>query len=1029
MKSSDKTHITERSAVAILMSWMREIIEKHKLDIGLPIVETAGSDNKFPDMETFTSRTSKDCLCLFEAKRPNFDIFENEEELKIPAWQKANKRKAKYFVLLNFRKLVWFDTAKVNAMLPEEQQIIATYTLSDLTNLDDLESTRNATRIKKNLEEFLLKLHAVHTGKEAVPQIPVDELLINKLQEKINLLTHYYSTIIEDKCAEDANFFHRLAKWFYDQSWNFAGTFDDFEKAARQASYLLVSKILFYDTLQNKRPNDLDKLEIPASLTKGSILQNHLQTYFNEALKIDYESVFSFDFVDELAFPDSREVVEEIKKLISLLNRYDLAELGFDIIGRIFERLIPSEERHNFGQYFTDSDVVDLILKFCLKHENDKTLDPSCGSGTFLVRAYQHKRLMNKRQTHEEILETIWGNDIAKFPASLSIINLAINDLSVDQNYPNILHEDFFKFKVGTDGIDLEAWRESVAKTLSGKERSLVYPKQFDAIVGNPPYTRQEEISELAPEDIEYKENLIESAVKVGGKKIAELSKRAGIHAFFFVHGWKFLREGGRFGFIVSNSWLDTDYGRGLQEFFLKHFKIVAIIESKIERWFAEADVNTCIVILEKCGNQEEREKNLTRFVYLKKKLREFIPLTSDQKDEEIKRQHAIEDFCDSVLNHRKIYENDDFRIYPIRQSELYEEGFDAEEQKFIGAKWGKYLRAPEIFFEILRKCKDKFVPLRDLAKVRFGIKTGANEFFYLTQAEIDKKGIEKEFWTHKDENGKKVTNKVILRGQELSIPTIEPENLKNLVLFIKGKRKKLDEKNIGKYIAKGESEELAFNKRPTCASREPKRSWFDLGNDISDLIAFPQRFRQRHIVFQNPKRVSINKNLYGIEPNDKSFTKVITLVLNSTLIAFWLEIVARQPGGGGGPLDVDVYVVAKLLVPNFEDLQKNKEKFENIGLLERETLTIFEELGANSPEEVSFEKVRADRLELDKIVLQDILGLSEKEHLEVYKAVVDLVKSRLEKAKSVGKKSRKSEASLGVAFADNFYEDLKNGD
>lgn len=245
----------------------------------------------------------------------------------------------------------------------------------------------------------------------------MDELLINKLQEKINLLTHYYSVIIEDKCAEDTNFLHNLEKWFFDQSWNFAVTYDDFEKAARQATYLLVSKILFYDTLQNKR---------------------------------------------------------------------------------------PSEERHNFGQYFTDSDVVDLILKFCLKHESDKILDPSCGSGTFLVRAYQHKKLMNKRLSHEERLETIWGNDIAKFPASLSIINLAINDLSVDQNYPNIIKEDFFNIKVGTDGIDLEAWRESVAQTLSGKERSLVYPKQFDAIVGNPPYTRQEEIAELAPEDVEY---------------------------------------------------------------------------------------------------------------------------------------------------------------------------------------------------------------------------------------------------------------------------------------------------------------------------------------------------------------------------------------------------------------------------------------------------------------------------------------------------------------------------------------------
>lgn len=69
--SLNKTHITERSAVAILMSWMREIIEKNNLDLGLPNVETSGKDNKFPDMEIYESRRSENCLCLFEAKRPS----------------------------------------------------------------------------------------------------------------------------------------------------------------------------------------------------------------------------------------------------------------------------------------------------------------------------------------------------------------------------------------------------------------------------------------------------------------------------------------------------------------------------------------------------------------------------------------------------------------------------------------------------------------------------------------------------------------------------------------------------------------------------------------------------------------------------------------------------------------------------------------------------------------------------------------------------------------------------------------------
>lgn len=43
-----------------------------------------------------------------------------------------------------------------------------------------------------------------------------------------------------------------------------------------------------------------------------------------------------------------------------------------------------------------------------------------------------------------------------------------------------------------------------------------------------------------------------------------------------------------------------------------------------------------------------------------------------------------------------------------------------------------EYLRAPDIFFTILEKGKDKLVRLGDIAEIRFGIKTGANEFFYV---------------------------------------------------------------------------------------------------------------------------------------------------------------------------------------------------------------------------------------------------------------------------------------------------------
>ncbi len=129
--------------------------------------------------------------------------------------------------------------------------------------------------------------------------------------------------------------------------------------------------------------------------------------------------------------------------------------------------------------------------------------------------------------------------------------------------------------------------------------------------------------------------------------------------------------------------------------------------------------------------------------------------------------------------------------------------------------------------------------------------------------------------------------------------------------------------------------------------------------------------------------------------------------------------------------MKTQVYEVQKFFVPKAELLSEAQMKSLETALDKMGTRpigSILEELGANSPEEVSFEKVKADRLELDKIVLRDILGLSEIEHLEVYKAVVDLVKSRLEKAKSVDKKSKKKEGSLGSAFAENFVEDMING-
>ncbi len=594
-----------------------------------------------------------------------------------------------------------------------------------------------------------------------------------------------------------------------------------------------------------------------------------------------------------MAFPPSRhrEVAVELIALAGLCNRHDFSEVGFDIVGRIFEQLIPIEDRHKYGQYFTRADIVDLILRFCLpRDENALVLDPACGSGTFLIRAYRHKKMLNQRLPHESILPTLWGVDIAKFPAHLATINLAINDLSSKKNYPRIIEKDFFELSAQVPTPLPESLQKVISGTSGVTESGAVFPSDFDAVVGNPPYTRQEELGELMGGG-KYKESLISKALdfrRINGLIVPPISKRAGIHAYFFLHATKFLKNSGAFGFIVSNSWLDVDWGKGLQEFFLSNYRIIAIIESKVERWFPGADINTCIVILSKCSgekNDKMRTDNLVRFIYLKKPLDHFIPpigsvhgaqMTTKMWKDEKARLDAIDKLIQTILQHNKFYENDELRIYPISQKELWNEGYDASEKKYVGAKWGKYLRAPKIFFTILEKGKDKLVPLKEIAEVRRGFTTGANEWFYLTEGQIKEWQIEREFWMHpikageeppiknavwKDEKGKYlkksqyadrykpkevlqkdgsvwwVPNYVIKSPRECKSIIVDARDLKYRVLMIHKDKNELKGTRMLEYIKYGEGRE--YHKRPTCASRV---RWYDLGEWGFPTLLWPTR-------------------------------------------------------------------------------------------------------------------------------------------------------------------------------------------
>ena len=258
----------------------------------------------------------------------------------------------------------------------------------------------------------------------------------------------------------------------------------------------------------------------------------------------------------------------------------------------------------------------------------------------------------------------------------------------------------------------------------------------LDAVVGNPPYLRQEDI----PKDKKkaYRE-LVES--EWPGIK---LSGRSDLHVYFWPHAAKFLKPGGRFGFLTSSSWLDVEYGFRLQNWILHNFEILAIIESDCEPWFTGARVATAATILRLEPDEEKRFSNLVRFVQLRKPLSEL--LTNDGT--EPGRQKAAERLRDEILSITTNTTTEKYRVRVVPQSKLYEDGCrlwekrpkakksakrarKSKEETYKGGKWGVYLRAPDLYFELLDKYSDRFVQLGEIAEVRFGVKSGCDDFFF----------------------------------------------------------------------------------------------------------------------------------------------------------------------------------------------------------------------------------------------------------------------------------------------------------
>lgn len=260
---------------------------------------------------------------------------------------------------------------------------------------------------------------------------------------------------------------------------------------------------------------------------------------------------------------------EDKKELDRIFSNFNGLTDSEDVLGHVYQSIQSREERKDSGQYYTPNKVVNFIIENIdvklQKGKPLKILDPACGSGQFLIRAYE--RLLEQYRelgvadniAHKKIVEEhLFGIDIDPIACVLAQANLVLKNPFVSVKL-NIFVQNFLKKDFGL--IDHDPFTD-------------LY-NTFDFVIGNPPWG-----ASLTREDKKY----FAKYYSIG---------EVGLNTFtlFMERSMDFLKEKGRLGFLIPEAYLKIKVHQPSRQQLLKsgEIKLLAISGDIFKKVYAPA--------------------------------------------------------------------------------------------------------------------------------------------------------------------------------------------------------------------------------------------------------------------------------------------------------------------------------------------------------------------------------------------------------------------------------------------------------
>ena len=429
------------------------------------------------------------------------------------------------------------------------------------------------------------------------------------------------------------------------------------DKLSPEAAFDEISKILFIK-IRYERTNsgtqifskeEFLKQKKMYDAVKSKESPDYYQFLFNKT-KEDFAKDHLFDENETIKIREN-----SFEQIVKELQVYNLSTTSDDVKGIAFEQFLGRTFRGELGQFFTPRTIVDFMVSVLDPQEGEYVCDPCCGSGGFLIRAFEYVRehIENEVEVRkEDVKKSLFTDDYSKLPkkeqekiAQKVIDAFSKMNYELDINNPmGRLRSLSFDCIYGTDANPRMARTAKMNMIMHGDGHGGVHHHdgllnvngiwegRFDVILTNPPFgaridkelkiteaDRFTDIEKIKAYEKRYGKENYDNALKQVNDHIDQpildlfqIGKFSGLTEVLFIERClNLLKPGGRMGIVLPEGVLNNTNLQKVRDFVESKAKILLIVSIPQDVFMAAgATVKPSLLFFKKFTEDEAEEYN-----------------------------------------------------------------------------------------------------------------------------------------------------------------------------------------------------------------------------------------------------------------------------------------------------------------------------------------------------------------------------------------------------------------------------------